>query len=223
MSSDFANETAARQLREMWEHKDWTEEPLGPGWNAAFSDWIKKFGFSRVADAVLMASVPRTSEDGERLPRDIRDVPKYAAVERAEDREPGMKQCYLARGHMRHKFYYEEDDNEVLNLLRQAMRAGVTASAMHEAVDENDTLEDCFLAIGIERWEFRVAMGHPIADLPTKLQVFIRVEDPEWRVWDAHLRRTTGKGSPISQRGGWYFPSRLPPSDVPPKKMKRKR
>lgn len=94
---------------------------------------------------------------------------------------------------------------------------------MHDAVDENYTLEDCFAAIGIERWEFRVAMGHPIVDIKRSDQVFIREQDREWRLWDDHLRRTTGRGSPINRQGGWYFPSRLPPSDAPSKKIKRKR
>lgn len=223
MSSNFELAPAALQLREMWENKVWTDSPLGPGWNAAFADWIKKFGFGRVADAIQMATVPRFSEDGERLPPDIRDVARYAAVERAEDREPGTKQCYLVRGRMRLKFYCEEHDNEVLALLKRVMRAGVSASAMHDAVDECDTLEDCFLSLGIERYEFRIAMGHAIVDLPTRRQVFVRVEDPEWRLWDAYLRKTTGKGSPINRQGGWYFPSRFPPSDMPPKTMRRKR
>ncbi|MEY9590598.1 hypothetical protein ABIA06_002889 [Bradyrhizobium yuanmingense] len=219
MSSDFVGEPAARQLREMWEHK--VCGFLGPGWNEAFADWIRKFGIGRIQDAVLMASVPRFSEDGERLPPDIRDVPRYAAVERADDRDPGMRDCYLVRGRMRLKFYCEEHDSEVLTLLRRALHAGVSASAMHDAVDENYTLEDCFTSIGIDRWEFRIAMGHPIVDLRPKDQVFIREEEPAWRAWDAHLRKTTGKGSPINKQGGWYFPSRLPPSDVLSKKAKR--
>jgi hypothetical protein len=214
---------AAHQLRRMWEHKAWDNEPLGPGWSDAFVDWIEKFGFGRVADAVQLTPAPRFSEDGKRLPPDIRDVPKYAAVERAEDREPGMKACYLIRGRMRLKFYYEESDNEVLGLLRRAMRAGVSLSAMNDAVDNNTTLEDCFVEMGIDRTEFRIAMGHPIVDLRSKGRVFVREEDPEWRLWDAYLRRWTGKSAPISRQGGWYFPSRVPPTEPPPKKAKRQR
>jgi hypothetical protein len=214
---------AARQLRDMWEHKVWTDEPLGQGWNKAFADWIKKFGYGRVADALQMASAPRFSEDGKRVPPDIRDVPKYAAVEYADDREPGMKACYLVRGRMRQKFFYEEHDNEVLKLLRRAKRAGVSASAMHDAIDEHTTLEDCFASMGIGRTEFRIAMGHPIADLCRMVgKVFVAVEQPEWKLWDAYLRKHTGKGSPINQRGGWYFPSRTPPAD-PPRRKRAKR
>jgi hypothetical protein len=127
ISSDSeVSPAAARQLQEMWEFKAVSERPLGPGWTAAFADWVNKFGFGRVADAVQMASAPRFADDGKRLPPDIRDVPKYAAVERADEREPGMKECYFTRGRMRLKYYYEEDDNEVLKLLRRAMRAGVS-------------------------------------------------------------------------------------------------
>ena len=169
------------------------------------------------------ASVAGYSEDGERLPPHISDVPKYAAVEQADEREPGMRDCYFARGRMRQKFYYEADDNEALSLLRRAMRAGVSPSAMHQAIDESNTLEDCFVALGIDRFVFRIAMGHPIVDLLPKRQVFIREEDPEWPTWNAYLRKTTGKGAPMNKHFGWYFPTRVPPVDAPPKRRSRSR
>jgi hypothetical protein len=172
---------------------------------------------------VQKASVAGYSEDGERPPPNICDVPKYAAVDQAEDREPGMRDCYFARGRMRLKFYYEEGDNEVLSLLRRAMRAGVSPSEMRQAIDESDTLEDCFIALGIDRFEFRVAMGHPIVDLLPKRQVFIREEDPEWPAWNAYLRKTTGKDAPMNKHFGWYFPTRVPPVDDPPKSRSRSR
>ncbi len=205
----------------MWESKAWPDEPLGPGWTAAFADWIAEFGLPRVADALQMACKPRISEHGERRPPDIRDIPKYAAVERAEDREPGAKACYLVRGRMRVKFYSSEHDDEVLDLLKRLMRSGLTESAMNEAVDETDTLEDCLAAMGLDRTEFRIALGHPIVEFGVKGGIFVRTEDPEWRIWDGYLRRTTGKGAPISRRGGWYFPSRLPPPDPVQKRSRR--
>jgi hypothetical protein len=211
---------AVRQLREMWENKTWKR--LGSGWNAAFADWIEKFGFGLVADAVQAASVASYSEDDERLPPDIRDVPKYAAVQQAEEREPGMRDCYLVRGRMRQKFYCEEDDSEVLSLLRRAMRAGVSASAMHQAVDDNNTLEGCLISMGIDRVEFRVAMGHPIVDLTSNDQVFISEKDPEWRIWGAYWYRTKGVGPPMNKDFGWFFPSWLPPTDPPSKRAPRK-
>ena len=104
------------------------------------------------------------------------------------------------------------------------MRAGVSPSAMQDVVDENTTLEDCFASMGIDRTEFRIAMGHPIVDLRSKAGLFfVREEDPEWRLWDAHLRKTTGKGAPMSRQGGWYFPTRVPPVTEPPKKGTRRR
>jgi hypothetical protein len=45
-------------------------------------------------------------------------------------------------------------------------------------------------------------------------QVFIRENTPEWRAWQKHLIATRGRGTPVDSRGGWYFPSRLPP--LPP-------
>lgn len=205
----------------MWERK--SDFRLGAGWNNAFADWIKNFGFALVADAVQMASVAGYSEDGERLPPDIRDVPKYATVERAEEREPGMRDCYFVRGRMRLKFYYEEDTNEVLGLLKRVMRAGVSRSAMHQAVDESNTLEDCFVALGIDRFEFRIAMGHSVVDLAPKSKVLVREQDPEWPAWNSYLLRTTGKGAQMNKNFGWYFPTRMPPSDDPPKGRSRKR
>lgn len=51
-----------------------------------------------------------------RLPPDIRDIPRYAAVKRAEDRESGVKACYFVRGRKRPKseVYCHEEHNEIL-------------------------------------------------------------------------------------------------------------
>jgi hypothetical protein len=205
----------------MWERKAWVDAPLGPDWDDVFADWIERFGLERVADAVQMASIARISKDGRRSPPDIRDIPKYAAVEMAEDREPGMRACHFVRGRMRLKFYCAENDNEVLSLLMRAMRAGVSEPAMNDIVDDSSTLEDCFAAMGIDKTEFRTAMKHPIVDPLPRNTVFIATEDREWPIWNAHLRKTTGKDAPINKRGGWYFPSRLPPSDPPRRRSKK--
>jgi hypothetical protein len=220
-SQEFQLAPSARQLREMWEHE--TGERLGPAWDPAFLDWIKRYSFPLVADAVQRVVAPRYSEDGERLSPNIGDVPKYAIVLRADEAEPGMLDCYLVRGRMRKKFYCDEDDGDVLALLRTAMRAGVHASEMHRAVDDNNTLEDCFTALGVDRTEFRIAMGHPIVDRPARHQVFIREDEPEWRLWDSHLRKTTGKGAPMNKQFGWHFPTRVPSLDEPPKRRSRSR
>lgn len=132
-----------------------------------------------------------------------------------------MRACYLVRGRMRVKFVCEESDGEVLSLLKKAMRAGVSPSAMHEAVEENNTLEGCFVSMGIERFEFRVAMGDPIVDLSSKRKVFISEKDPEWRIWNAHLRGTRSIDPPMNKDFGWFFPSRLPPTDPQPRKPSR--
>jgi hypothetical protein len=216
-SQEMQSPAAARQLREIWEYK--TSDRLGPAWDAAFFDWIKRYGFPLVADALQLVAAPRFSEDGQRLPPNVRDVPRYAAVEGAEAAEPGMRDCYLVRGQMRKKFYSSDSDDEVLALLKDAMRAGVNAFEMYRAVDESDTLEDCFAALGIDRMEFRIAMGHPIVDLPVRHLVFIREDEPEWRLWDSYLRKTTGKGAQMNKRFGWYFPTRVPPVGGAPKRQ----
>jgi hypothetical protein len=36
-------------------------------------------------------------------------------------------------------------------------------------------------------------------------QVYIREGTPEWRAWQRHLVATTGRGTPVNNRGGWYF------------------
>jgi hypothetical protein len=42
-------------------------------------------------------------------------------------------------------------------------------------------------------------------------QVHLREGTAEWRAWQRHLIATRGRGSPTDSRGGWYFPSKLPP------------
>jgi hypothetical protein len=210
---------AVRQVREMWENK--TGQFLGPRWNAAFEDWIKKYGVPRVIDAIQKASIVKFSDDGERISPNILDVPAYAHVEQADDDESGMGECYLLRGKMRVKFHYaEQNDGDVLMLLRRALRAGVSSSAMRRAVEENDTLEDCFVSLGTERVEFRITMGQSIVDLKPKGRFFIGVDTPEWRAWDEFGRKTRGKGWPINKEFGWYFPTQWPPADLPPKKKR---
>lgn len=204
---------AVSQLRQLWENKTHADRPL-PAWqNAALGNWIGNFGFAAVADAIQTVTAPRFSEGGERIIPDINDVPRFAAVEQAEAREPGMKVCYLIRGLMREKFYFQEEENEALLLLRQAMRAGVSVSVMHEALENNDTIEDFFLAIGIERHEFRIAMGQPVVDLKRKEEIFISMEDPEWPAWDAYWRKTKGVGAPLNKNFGWFFDSLNPPDN----------
>jgi uncharacterized protein YdaU (DUF1376 family) len=47
-------------------------------------------------------------------------------------------------------------------------------------------------------------------------QVRIQIDDPQWEPWQAHLRKTTGRGSPQDKAFGWSFPSLWPPGYVPP-------
>ncbi|MES5481529.1 hypothetical protein QMZ05_02150 [Bradyrhizobium sp. INPA03-11B] len=203
--------SAARWLRETWEHK--TGERLPQVWDAAFLDWIQRYTLPLVTDAIQSVGVAGYSDDGERRAPNIRDVPKYAAVEQAEASEPGMRQCYFVRGRMRKKYFCGDNDEVVLELLRRVKRAGVTGFDMDRAVDDCETLEDCFAALGMDRGEFRVAMGHPVVDLPPRERVYIKEDDPEWPLWNAYLRKKTGRGAPMNKHFGWFFPSRLPPTD----------
>ena len=45
------------------------------------------------------------------------------------------------------------------------------------------------------------------ASVRVPAQEYIREGSPEWRAW----KRYRGGTLPIDKRGGWYFPSRLPP------------
>jgi len=41
--------------------------------------------------------------------------------------------------------------------------------------------------------------------------VRIELDTPQWRAWQEHLRKTTGKGTPHDRDFGWIFPSLWPP------------
>ncbi|MGJ0507475.1 MAG: hypothetical protein ACR652_10120 [Methylocystis sp.] len=47
---------------------------------------------------------------------------------------------------------------------------------------------------------------------PVQPLVWIALDAPGWREWEAFYRATKGKTPPIDRRGGWRFPSRWPPS-----------
>jgi hypothetical protein len=42
-------------------------------------------------------------------------------------------------------------------------------------------------------------------------RVWLHERSPEWRCWQRHLVATRGRGTPMDSRGGWHFPSKLPP------------
>ena len=51
----------------------------------------------------------------------------------------------------------------------------------------------------------------PEAPTNRPAQVHIRENSAEWRAWIRHL----GRSVPVDSRGGWHFPSRLPPLPCP--------
>ena len=44
--------------------------------------------------------------------------------------------------------------------------------------------------------------------------VWISASAPEWRAWASYWRETKGRTPPQDKRGGWRFPSRIPPAIV---------
>jgi hypothetical protein len=44
--------------------------------------------------------------------------------------------------------------------------------------------------------------------------VWISASAPEWREWSAYWRATKGRTPPQDKRGGWRFPSRIPPATM---------
>jgi hypothetical protein len=56
-------------------------------------------------------------------------------------------------------------------------------------------------------WEEAVPAG---VSVQGPERVYIRNITPEWRCWERHL----GRSIPVDSRGGWWFPSKLPPLPV---------
>jgi len=44
--------------------------------------------------------------------------------------------------------------------------------------------------------------------------VWIKQGSPEWVPWSDHWRATKGKSPPVDAKGGWRFPSRIPPAPL---------
>jgi hypothetical protein len=44
--------------------------------------------------------------------------------------------------------------------------------------------------------------------------VWISASAPEWRAWETLWRATKGRTPPQDKRGGWRFPSRIPPAII---------
>jgi hypothetical protein len=192
----------ARQLHDMWWHK--TGEWLDPEvWDPIMAGWVKEFRQPILVDAVqlVVAAAVRKGAVAK-----IDDLPRFAKVLHEDDIEPGRGQCYLVRGRMRSKYrLVEEDDPLLLQVLIRAMRKGVTIDAMYEAIAEQSTLRDCLYYLGIDPNEYQ-DLGKQKSEL-----IFLDGDSAEFALWDAYSRRTTGRGIPLNSRGGWYFPTRLPP------------
>lgn len=65
--------------------------------------------------------------------------------------------------------------------------------------------ETRFTAIA-DRWRGKQANAPPL-----KEQFYAAAGSADLEKWDTHLRKTTGRGAPRDSKGGWWFPSKLPP------------
>jgi hypothetical protein len=65
------------------------------------------------------------------------------------------------------------------------------------------------------KWlECRVWEEFVVAPLARSERVWLHERTAEWRAWQKHLVATTGRGTPMDSRGGWNFPSKLPPLEA---------
>jgi len=100
----------------------------------------------------------------------------------------------------------------------QLSRSARVAYALH-------ALETVKLELGLSRphsWAAGMYAGNWLRDrvweesvLPVSTsrpeRVWLHERSPEWRCWQRHLVATRGRGTPMDSRGGWHFPSKLPP------------
>ena len=64
------------------------------------------------------------------------------------------------------------------------------------------------------RWlaEMHWCDSTPVSGSPCAAMVWISYGSKEWAAWAEHYRATRGKTPPQDRRGGWRFPSRIPPA-----------
>jgi hypothetical protein len=110
---------------------------------ASIRKLMKKYGAQAVASAMKEAADQylEREEDGslsaENVEKAFDYVGRIAAVERAEEREPGSRQMYWIRGILRRRLedrYYNH--NKALPIIRQAARNGVPLDMIEEAAKE---------------------------------------------------------------------------------------
>lgn len=62
------------------------------------------------------------------------------------------------------------------------------------------------------RWRDAEALPPAVSAAVSEPMVWIAAGSPGWSAWSAHWRATKGKTPPMDARGGWRFPSPLPPA-----------
>jgi hypothetical protein len=206
------DEQVCRRVREIWEGK--TGEWLSKKWDSAIAKWITEYEFSLVVDAITAVvgyahRFDATLPPSKRPIPNILEVPKFAFVLRADEKEPGMLECYRLRGRIMTKFSYV-DPHEMITVLAAALRDGMSIGAMKRAFDDNETLEGLCAALGVESYEYQEMFGG--RETVEQEKFFIRDDQPEWRAWQTYLLNTKGAGSPINKQFGWHFPTQWPPA-----------
>ena len=63
--------------------------------------------------------------------------------------------------------------------------------------------------LGERRWQGAAPQQQPQA--VSAPGVWIEQGSPEWIAWADHWRASKGKSPPVDAKGGWRFPSRIPP------------
>ena len=195
----------ARALREMWLYK--TGENLGHAWDPVLDKWLRVFGYGLLADCVQEVALRG---------RDILDVARFAAVTFADEKQPGMKQCYLMRGRIMKKFaFYRWDFENRALLLKFLADTTLEGSVRHNlvwtAIDRSDTLEQLVDELAGLSDQGPIVTPSFSAPFIRDQSVFVREGTPEWDAWQRYRYYTTGKGTPMDRNFGWHFPTRFPP------------
>jgi hypothetical protein len=92
-----------------------------------------------------------------------------------------------------------------------AIVAGARSYAAATADRERKFIASAGRWLSEERWRasgLPKPAGGSAADLPG---VWVEAGSPEWSQWAAWWRASKGKGPPVDSRGGWRFPSLVPP------------
>jgi len=68
------------------------------------------------------------------------------------------------------------------------------------------------------RWDGKPSpIKPPIAgEVSATQKVHVKMDTPQWKAWQVHLKKTTGKAAPCDKNFGWHFDSEWPPGYLRP-------